>query len=137
MQGICEPDVILRDGHVSSGLLGKALVEPRCVGTKSDQNANRDTHNIYNTHDYYRHDTLYDDRPVLKREYVYISTPLMEFGTTTWLPAIATDLSPARRMTIVGPEADFVIDRRTGVMLGNYDGTALNGNCSLNKKDKF
>jgi hypothetical protein len=130
MQGICEPDVTLIDGHESTGLLGPPLKEPRCMGTRSDQNAIRDTLAIHNR-DYYRHDTIYDGRQALKREYVQISTPLIEFGTTTWLPATATD------PLMVGPRADFVIDRRTGVMLFSYDGTALNANCSSQKKDKF
>lgn len=130
MQGICEPDVTLIDGHLSTGLLGPPLQEPRCVGTRSNQNVIPKTFEIQNR-DYYRHDTLYDRRQALKREYVYISTPLIEFGTTTWLPATATV------PLMMGPEADFVIDRRTGVMLFNYDGTALNANCSPQKKDKF
>jgi len=124
MEGIDKPDVTLIDGQVTTSLLGPVSAGPQSF---SDRNPTRDNHDGY-----YNNDTLYDGRQPLKLSYVHISTPIIEFGTFTWLPATPND-----PRILPGPEANFTIDRRTGVMLFHYDGAALNANCSPQKKAKL
>jgi hypothetical protein len=138
MEGIGKPDITLINGQVVTGYLPPVSVDPDSSEIRSGKNPTRD--NIDDQHkndNYYNHDSLYDGRQPLKQAYVRISEPIIEFGTTTWLRAIPDDPLPERRMKMPGPETNFTIDRRTGVMLFHYAGVALNANCSLLKKEKL
>ena len=83
------------------------------------------------------HDPIYDNRYPVISGYLSMTSPLIEFGYTTWLPARPDDPLPARRSAIRGPESRFTIDRRTGAMRFHYAGFGLIANCAPQKKKEL